>query len=471
MRHFKNPRKNLGALEAANVATLIEACSDIALVLDDKGLIRDIAHGDQFNLAMTEDWIGRAWADTVTTESRSKIADLLRVDVAKRPSRWRQVNHPVEHAADLPVRYSSLRMEQTGLVLALGRELKATAELQQRLVEAQVVLEREYGKLKGAETRYRALFQISTEAVLIIDAVNMRVTDCNPMSTKMLGNGSAKIIGRQFIDLFDAASSDAALALVAAARTSPRADDIQVGLATGHKRMWLSASLFRQDATSHLLVKLRPVGDAGAQQGSSGQRDRVFDIVSLLPEGFVVTDAERRIMTANGAFLELAELASEEQVRGQPIDRWLGRTGVEVDVLIANLRDHGSVRDFIMLFRGEHGSNEDVAVSAVAVPRGEIPGFGFSIRKIVRNDVFNRDIGQPLHNSIERLTKLVGRMPLKDLVRETTDLIERMCIEAALELTDDNRASAAEMLGLSRQSLYVKLRRHGMGDLDGDNNA
>ena len=40
--------------------------------------------------------------------------------------------------------------------------------------------------------------------------------------------------------------------------------------------------------------------------------------------------------------------------------------------------------------------------------------------------------------------------------------------KAALELTGDNRASAAEMLGLSRQSLYVKLRRYGLGDLDND---
>ncbi|MFX5603073.1 helix-turn-helix domain-containing protein, partial [Acinetobacter baumannii] len=31
-------------------------------------------------------------------------------------------------------------------------------------------------------------------------------------------------------------------------------------------------------------------------------------------------------------------------------------------------------------------------------------------------------------------------------------------------LTRDNRASAAEMLGLSRQSLYIKLRRYGMQD-------
>ena len=46
-------------------------------------------------------------------------------------------------------------------------------------------------------------------------------------------------------------------------------------------------------------------------------------------------------------------------------------------------------------------------------------------------------------------------------------MIERMCIQSALQLTHNNRASAAEMLGLSRQSLYVKLRRFGMID-DGD---
>jgi DNA-binding NtrC family response regulator len=69
------------------------------------------------------------------------------------------------------------------------------------------------------------------------------------------------------------------------------------------------------------------------------------------------------------------------------------------------------------------------------------------------------------------MTELVGRVSLKELVRDTTDIIERLCIEAALELTGDNRASAAEMLGLSRQGLYSKLRRYGLGDLDSDDDV
>jgi DNA-binding NtrC family response regulator len=73
-----------------------------------------------------------------------------------------------------------------------------------------------------------------------------------------------------------------------------------------------------------------------------------------------------------------------------------------------------------------------------------------------------------LPQSVQQLAELVGRVPMKSIVRETTDLIETMCIEAALHLTGDNRASAAEILGLSRQSLYVKLHRHGIGGVEQD---
>jgi DNA-binding NtrC family response regulator len=59
-------------------------------------------------------------------------------------------------------------------------------------------------------------------------------------------------------------------------------------------------------------------------------------------------------------------------------------------------------------------------------------------------------------------------VPLKEIVSETTDLIEQLCIETALEMTGDKRASAALLLGLSRQSLYVKLRRFGIADQGAD---
>ena len=92
---------------------------------------------------------------------------------------------------------------------------------------------------------------------------------------------------------------------------------------------------------------------------------------------------------------------------------------------------------------------------------------GFTIRDVGRRLGSEVMLAKDLPRSADQMTELVGRVPLRDIVRETTDLIEQLCINAALQLTGDNRASAAEMLGLSRQSLYVKLRRFGMSDSTG----
>jgi DNA-binding NtrC family response regulator len=69
---------------------------------------------------------------------------------------------------------------------------------------------------------------------------------------------------------------------------------------------------------------------------------------------------------------------------------------------------------------------------------------------------------------MSNIVELVGSSTLKDIVSETTDVIEKICIETAIELTRNNRVAAAEMLGLSRQSLYVKLRKYGMLSKDDD---
>ena len=51
-------------------------------------------------------------------------------------------------------------------------------------------------------------------------------------------------------------------------------------------------------------------------------------------------------------------------------------------------------------------------------------------------------------------------------MQDTTSAVERHYIDAALELTGGNRTAAAELLGLSRQSLYAKLNRYGPDGAD-----
>jgi transcriptional regulator PpsR len=147
------------------------------------------------------------------------------------------------------------------------------------------------------------------------------------------------------------------------------------------------------------------------------------------------------------------------------LERWLGRPGVDLAVLVSNLRQRGAVKLFATTLRGEFGISTEVEISAVMLAQGEPAVLGFTIRDVGRRLAGEGKAPDNLPRSVNQLTELVGRVPMKEIVGETTDLIEKRCIEAALELTRDNRASAAEILGLSRQSLYVKLRRYGLGDL------
>lgn len=49
--------------------------------------------------------------------------------------------------------------------------------------------------------------------------------------------------------------------------------------------------------------------------------------------------------------------------------------------------------------------------------------------------------------------------PLRVIVREITDLVEKEYIQRALKINYNNRVSTAKGLGISRQSLYAKMHR------------
>ena len=467
---FKSPKRAFGGLDADKAAGLLMAAADIALVIGPDGSVIDLACTHSELLADgVEDWRGQAWSETATIESQPKIESLLQDARKGAVPRWRQLNHHMSEGPDLPITYAALDLGKEGLVLVFGRELRTVASLQQQVVEAQQAMEREYMRLRHTETRYRVLFQMASESVLIVDAANRRIVDANPAAIHLLRATAGELIGQKFPDDFESEDREAIVDLFASARSASQAGTESAQMRLGDQIYRVSVSLFRQGNNAHLLVRLAS-RDEGQGLGVPKTRSKLLDVIETMPDGFVVTDLDGRIVTANPAFLDLAQLATEDQARGQSLGRWLGRLEIDLGVLTSNLREHGVVRLFVTTVQGELGSKEEVEVSGVSVINAEEPCLGFSIRSIGSRQ-FKEEAGRhPLPKSVEQLTELVGHVSLKDLVRETTDMIERLSIEAALELSGDNRASAAELLGLSRQSLYAKLHRYGLGDLQPDNN-
>ena len=299
---------------------------------------------------------------------------------------------------------------------------------------------------------------------MVADANTLKVLETNPAAVALFEEPAQSLQGRTLEGLFEPASWPAVQGLLAVVEAGGRATELQVRLAgRGHDAM-ASAYLFRQSGATLLLLQLRPAGVADSRAATRGSR--MLAVLDAIPDGFVVTDEDRNILSANAAFCELVQQVNENQVVGQPLDRWLGRPGVDLNIMLSNLREHGSVRNFSTIVRGDYGSPQEAMVSAVSALDAKVPCLGFTIRTVAARLATTPAPGLPMSRSVEQLRELVGRVPLKDILRESTDLIERLCIEAALKVSGDNRASAAQLLGLSRQGLYSKMRRYGLGDLD-----
>lgn len=448
-------------VEPRLASRLLVSAADLALILDASGVVREVSLGE--GLEAHPGWqklAGKAFVDVVLLDSQPKVQQLLEESRAGQTAKSREVNLKVEGLGELPFRFTAVAIEE-GRVVALGRDLRALSTLQQRMISVQQAMDREYGRLRQADTRYRVLFQVSSEGVLVADASSLKVQEANPAAATLLEEQPSELVGRPLLELFEARSRGAVQAQLAAVEAGGKPADVAVALKGRSREVSLSLALFRQSGSALVLVRFRTLGAASASSGT--RSSRMLAVLESMPDGFVVAGDDRRILTANTAFCELVQQANEKQVLGQPLERWLGRPGVDLNIILANLREHGTVRNFATIVRGDFGPPQEAIVSAVQALDGRVPCLGFMIRPVTaRLSV----VPSPLPRSVEQLRELVGRVSLKEIVRESADLIERLCIQAALDVSGNNRASAAQLLGLSRQGLYSKLRRHGLGELE-----
>jgi len=471
MTPFTSSAQFLSDLSAEVTGKLVTAAADVALIVDAQGVIRDMAFGSESlkNLGY-ERWIGQPWVQTVAKDSHKKIEALLKDGESAESPRWRQVNHESPSGPSLPLSYCAVKVDSAaeGSVshsVVYGRDLRSIVALQQSLVDAQQASLNEHWRLRDAQSRFRYIFHVSSEAILLIDAASQKVQEANPAALGLFESVVRKLVNSSFPVGFDPSSHEALQGMILALRSTGKADDLRARLLNGQGELTVSGSLLREEAGSLLVLRLAKVATQGK---AAAVKVAPFSVLPKLmqssPDCIVVTDIDGNILTVNDAFVELLQVSSDKEVIGEALGRWLGRTGIEMNVLISTLRQRGSVRLFPTALRGEQGSNSDVEISATMVTEGGQQYLCFTLRDVSRRLTGDARASKEIPRSVGQLSELVGRVPMKDIVGETTDLIEQLCIEAALDLTRDNRAAAAEMLGLSRQSLYVKLRRYGLSD-------
>ena len=437
--------------------TFASLAGDIALVVDADGTIRVVAQGGREPIApaANTEWVGRAWADTVTDDTRAKIEQLLAEVGRTGRARAREVNHPAAAGGAIPVAYTAVRLGDGGPLLVVGRDLRAITAIQQRFLDTQRELERGYWRTRLAETRYRQLFQVATDAVVVVDARTLRVIEANPSAAQLFDLAPQHLPQRRVGQLFARASQPAVEHLLASARASGREAEVRAQLLGRVGRVAVSATPFRTDDGMRLLVRVR----ADERQGDAQDVARaIARLVDGTRDGVVVTDSGGHVLHANPAFVALVGLAGEDAVRGRPLSQWLVGAGAEGAHALPVARAQGVARRVAAELRSAHGS-VPVEVSAVLLTEGDRECIGVVLNALGTQQVFDAWPADGLRAALDRLMTQMDHATLPALLREASDLAQRHFIALALQHAGGDAGAAARRLGISRASLRRRQRR------------
>jgi transcriptional regulator PpsR len=447
---------NLAALSpwAPELArTFVSLASDIALVIDSNGVIRNVAQGAGEPIAPgANDWVGRDWIDTVSGDTRPKIENLLKEVTATGIARRREVTHPLAPGGGIPVAYTAIRLGENGPVLAVGRDLRAIAAIQQRYVESQKEMERGYWHVRQAEARYELLFQVATDAVIVVDAETLLIVEANHAAAQLFGASAEQLRGQHASVGFEHHSRGALNELLGRARTGGQGVEIRARMQGSAAFASVAATPFRADDAMRLLVRVREAEPAFTAATLNKTLARLVDDAS---DGVVVTDSSGRIQVANPAFLALVQLPSEAGAKGQPLMGWLGMAEQPLAELVPAVRREGLVRHLGAWLKRAGGPAIRVDISAALLTEGDQECIGFTIHPSA--DAAGARAGtlltHTLRDGIEALCSELGVLGLPAMLREATALAERHFVQLALSRSGGDLTAAAGLLGMTRDSL------------------
>jgi transcriptional regulator PpsR len=282
---------------------------------------------------------------------------------------------------------------------------------------------------------------------------------------QLTSQSRGSVAGLEFLPTLSTKDRDLLQAMLARVREQGKAPGVIIHLGQERKSWMVRSTLVTSEPWPVFLLQLAPAGNA-QPLADPDDAPSLDDLFERAPDGFVVFDQDGVLLRANQAFLDLIEVGSKSSVIGERLSRWLWRPGADVSVLLAHVNRNRHVRMFSTVIHSELGTEMEVEISAAGLRQTPTETFVAVLRDVSRRLQLSAG-SDTLRTSLASMSEQVGKTPLRKLVRNTVGVVEQHYVKAALELAEGNRTAAAEILGLSRQSLYAKLNRYGLeGDAD-----
>ena len=433
--------------------TMVSLGGDIALVLDERGIVRRVDQRASTPLASdANSWIGQRWTDTVTQESKPKLDRLIAEATPDRATRKREVNHLSGNGTTVAVAYTAMRLGADGPILAVGRDLGISAALQQRFLGAQREMERNYSRARQSEARYRLLFQVATDAVVVVDGATLCIVEANQSATDLFDLTSAQVVGQSADFAFERDSRQIVNASLKAALDSNQSTETR-GLLRGKVRSAsVTATPFKVLDTYQLLVRIRTTEQLATSSDLGATLARLVDSAT---EGVAVTDVDGCVLVANPAFLKLVEASTEASVRGRPLSDWISLPDQPFSALLCRVRQDGMTEFAQSQLLLGNALLKPIEVAATLLSEIDPPCIGFSVRLAPTASGGLAATVEPVQAAMKVLCEQVGSHALPELMRRAADMLQRNFILMAMERAGADLNKAATILGINRQQLEM----------------
>ena len=433
--------------------TMVSLGGDIALVIDDRGVVQRVDQRASTPLASdAHTWVGHHWTETVTRESRPKVERLMAEASHTCATRKREVNHPASGGTTVPVAYTAMRLGARGPILAVGRDLGISAALQQKFIGAQREMERNYAHARQAEARYRLLFQVATDAVIVVDGTTLNIIEANQSASELFDLSLSQVVGQNATFGFERQSRNIVSETLASALASGQSTETRAQLLGRVSNTSVTATPFRVMDSQQLLVRIRTTEQLGSSANLGATLARLVDSAS---DGVAVTDVDGAVLVANPAFLKLVQASTEGSVRGRPLSDWLNLPNEPFAELLARVGREGMTGYVPSQMLALDAIVKPVEVAATLLSEIDPPCIGFSIRLVPSAEGAIAVTVEPMQAAVKVLCDQVGSAALPELMRRASDMLQRNFIRMAMERAGADLNKAATMLGINRQQLDI----------------
>ena len=437
------------AVRQVSAQAVLES-ADVLLRLWPEGDIESAAFGRMTQIEVApENLASRPVVDLVEPQDRGLLQALVDGMREGRSAPALRVRHSALLGQGTTACYTAHLAGDRKNIFLVGRLEQPGLHMAEKLVGAELTRARNHSRV-ASEARYQHLFEASPDGVLIVDAATGKIEDANRNAARLLETSTAVLTSAALTDFLSAGTEEI--------HRSPSAniDDLTMRLdLPGGWRCRLTSRLIRTLERTKLLVRLTPLGVEDDDE--SGHLATEMLRRTAVP--VLLTDRVGYTVWANGAF---ASLLPGEAALGRPVADLISLPPYALEIALDQAVRHGRLLTSLSALEGRLAVVEDAHLTIVPVPSENPDGFGILIHMIA-GDESDTTPAQVSEEECLALAKLVGRAPMRDLVRRSAKEIERHCIEAALRLTGNNRTEAAAVLSLSRQSFYTKLREHRLG--------